>query len=122
MVKEYALKNGAFRAVVCNHWAKGGEGALELADAVIAACEKPSKFEYLYPLNMPIQDKIQKIATEMYGAGQVEYSDEVLDKIKEFTKNVSNLNYLTINQVHTVFRTQQGRQREPSAKTFRRVL
>lgn len=89
MVKEYALKNGAFRAVVCNHWAKGGEGALDLADAVIAACDKPSNFEFLYPLSMPLQDKIQKIATEMYGAGQVEYTDEVLEKMKEFSQKVS---------------------------------
>ncbi|CAH0728337.1 unnamed protein product, partial [Brenthis ino] len=86
MVKEYALKNGAFRAVVCNHWAKGGEGALDLADAVIAACDKPSNFEFLYPLSMPLQDKIQKIATEMYGAGYVEYTDEVLEKMKGFTQ------------------------------------
>ncbi|XP_026734527.1 C-1-tetrahydrofolate synthase, cytoplasmic isoform X1 [Trichoplusia ni] len=85
MVKEFALKNGAFRAELCDHWAKGGLGALELADAVIDACENSSKFDYLYPLGMSIQDKIKVIATEMYGAGQVEYTDEVLEKIKIFT-------------------------------------
>ncbi|XP_047509798.1 C-1-tetrahydrofolate synthase, cytoplasmic isoform X1 [Pieris napi] len=86
MVKEYALKNGAFRAVICDHWAKGGAGALELADAVIEACETPSNFNYLYPLDLSIQDKIQKIAFEMYGAGKIEYTDDVLDKIKRFTE------------------------------------
>ncbi|XP_023940349.2 C-1-tetrahydrofolate synthase, cytoplasmic [Bicyclus anynana] len=86
LVKEYAVKNGAFRAVICNHWATGGAGALELADAVIAACDTPSRFEYLYPLDVSIEEKIQTIAKEMYGAGQIEYTDEVLAKIKVFTE------------------------------------
>ncbi|KAF9806184.1 hypothetical protein SFRURICE_016383 [Spodoptera frugiperda] len=85
LVKEFAVKNGAFRAVVCDHWAKGGLGALELADAVIEACDSKSKFDFLYPLQLSIQEKIQIIAKEMYGAGQVEYTDEVLEKIKTFT-------------------------------------
>ncbi|XP_022817366.1 C-1-tetrahydrofolate synthase, cytoplasmic isoform X2 [Spodoptera litura] len=85
LVKEFAVKNGAFRAVLCDHWAKGGLGALELADAVIEACDSKSKFEFLYPLQLSIQEKIQIIAKEMYGAGQVEYTDEVLEKIKTFT-------------------------------------
>ncbi|XP_035449544.2 C-1-tetrahydrofolate synthase, cytoplasmic isoform X2 [Spodoptera frugiperda] len=85
LVKEFAVKNGAFRAVLCDHWAKGGLGALELADAVIEACDSKSKFDFLYPLQLSIQEKIQIIAKEMYGAGQVEYTDEVLEKIKTFT-------------------------------------
>lgn len=88
MVKEFALKNGAFKAVLCDHWAKGGLGALELADAVIDACDSSSKFSFLYPLQLSIQDKIQIIAKEMYGAGQVQYTEEVLEKIKTFTEKV----------------------------------
>ncbi|CAB3249094.1 unnamed protein product [Arctia plantaginis] len=86
MVKEYALKNGAFRAVLCDHWAKGGLGAVELADAVIEACDASSNFQFLYSLDLSIQDKIKKIATEMYGAGKIEYTDEVIEKIKQFTE------------------------------------
>ncbi|XP_026314814.1 C-1-tetrahydrofolate synthase, cytoplasmic isoform X1 [Hyposmocoma kahamanoa] len=86
LVKKFAAENGAFRAVICDHWAKGGVGALDLADAVIAACETPSRFDFLYPLNLSIEDKIQLIAREMYGAGKVEYTDEVLQTIKDFTK------------------------------------
>ncbi|XP_013183599.1 C-1-tetrahydrofolate synthase, cytoplasmic isoform X2 [Amyelois transitella] len=86
LVRDYALQNGAFRAVVCDHWAQGGAGAVELADAVIAACDVTNNFQYLYPLQLSIQDKIKKIATEMYGAGEVEYTDEVLQKIKSFTE------------------------------------
>ncbi|CAG9789288.1 unnamed protein product [Diatraea saccharalis] len=85
LVQQYAEKNGAFRAVICDHWAKGGAGALDLADAVIAACDKPNNFQYLYPLNMSITDKITKIATEMYGAGTIEYTADVVEKIKTFT-------------------------------------
>ncbi|CAH2094464.1 unnamed protein product [Euphydryas editha] len=86
MVKEYAVKNGAFRAVVCSHWARGGAGALELADAVVAACDAPPAFRYLYPLDLPLVDKIRTIAVEMYGAGHVDYTDDVLEKIKKFTE------------------------------------
>lgn len=91
MVKEYALKNGAFNAVLCDHWAKGGLGAVELADAVIAACDSASNFQFLYSLDLSIQDKIKKIATEMYGAGKIEYTDEVIEKIKQFTEMVSSI-------------------------------
>ncbi|KAJ0173645.1 hypothetical protein K1T71_010794 [Dendrolimus kikuchii] len=86
LVRKFALENGAFRAVICDHWAKGGEGALDLADAVIDACNQESQFNFLYPLNMSIQDKIKKIATEMYGAGDIEYTEEVLEKINVFTE------------------------------------
>lgn len=87
-MKDYALQNGAFRAVVCDHWARGGLGAVDLADAVIAACDQPSTFKYLYPLHDSIQSKIERIAKEMYGAGKVEYTDDVLQKIKVFTEKV----------------------------------
>lgn len=89
LVKEFAEANGAFRAVVCDHWSKGGAGALDLADAVIAACDQENSFKYLYPLNLTIQEKIKIIATEMYGAGNIEYTEDVLEKIKVFTEKVS---------------------------------
>lgn len=57
---------------------------------MIEACEKETIFDYLYPLGLSIQEKIKVIATEMYGAGQVEYTDEVLEKIKVFTEKVSS--------------------------------
>lgn len=88
LVKKYAEGNGAFRAVLCDHWAQGGTGALDLADAVIDACEKPNKFKFLYPENISIQEKIQTIATEMYGAGKIEYTNDVLEKIKDYNQKV----------------------------------
>lgn len=74
--------------MICDHWAKGGAGALDLADAVIAACDSPNNFDYLYPLSLSIEEKILTIAQKMYGAGKIEYTDNVLEKIKLFTEKV----------------------------------
>jgi formyltetrahydrofolate synthetase len=79
-------KGGAEAAVVCNHWEQGGEGAIDLAEAVVRACQKPAEFQYLYPLNISIKDKIEKIAREVYGAEGVDYSPEVEDRIMEYTR------------------------------------
>jgi formyltetrahydrofolate synthetase len=73
MVREYAISEGAEDAVVTKHWAEGGKGAAKLAEAVVAACEKPSKFEFLYPLDWSIKQKIEKIAMSIYGADGVSY-------------------------------------------------
>lgn len=88
LVRDFAVQNGAFKAVICDHWAKGGAGALDLADAVIAACDSPNNFDYLYPLSLSIEEKILTIAQKMYGAGKIEYTDNVLEKIKLFTEKV----------------------------------
>ena len=85
MVKEAAVKAGAEAACVSEVWAKGEEGGAELAEAVVAACEKPSKFRFLYPLDIPIRDKIETIATEIYGADGVDYTPEAERKIKLYT-------------------------------------
>ncbi len=73
-IKEAATAAGASAAVLAEHWAKGGEGATELAAAVVEACEQPNEFAYLYPLNMAIKQKIEIIAKDIYGAADVEYS------------------------------------------------
>ena len=66
-------RQGAEDAVVSTHWAEGGEGAAELAEAVVAACEKPSNFQFLYPLDWSIKQKIENIAKTIYGADGVTY-------------------------------------------------
>ncbi len=73
MVREYALSQGAEDAVLSTHWANGGKGAAALAEVVVAACEKPSNFRFLYPLEWPIKQKIETIATQIYGADGVTY-------------------------------------------------
>ena len=72
--------------VITNHWEEGGAGAVELAKAVITAAEHPSTFEFLYPLEWSIKQKIETIAAKVYGADGVDYSDTAEKKIEEFTR------------------------------------
>ncbi len=84
LVKEMALQAGAEQAVLTEHWARGGEGAMELAEAVVAACEKPSDFHFLYPLEWSIKQKIEKIAKDIYGADGVTFEPLAETQIKNF--------------------------------------
>jgi len=86
MVRKAALEAGAMDAVVSRHWMEGGKGAVALAEAVVKACEKPSNFQFLYPLNIPIKEKIETIAREIYRADGVDYTPEAEAKIEQFTK------------------------------------
>lgn len=87
LVKEKAKAAGAFAAVKSEVWEKGGEGGLQLAEAVIEAIEKEeSKFSFLYDLSLSIEEKIETIATKIYGADSVTYSTEAKRKIEEFSK------------------------------------
>ena len=84
LIRDAAIAAGAVDAVATDHWAKGGEGARDLAAAVAAACDEPSDFRFLYRLEGRIKDKIETIATEIYSAGEVEYSPLAERQIKEF--------------------------------------
>jgi len=86
VIREKAKSAGAEKAVINEVWAKGGEGGFELARAVVEACEKKNTFHYLYPLDMPIKEKIETIATKIYGADGVEYSSLAERKINLFTR------------------------------------
>ncbi|XP_070513469.1 C-1-tetrahydrofolate synthase, cytoplasmic isoform X1 [Cardiocondyla obscurior] len=86
LVRQASLESGAFDAVICTHWAEGGVGAINLADAVIAATEKNSNFKLLYNVEDGIEEKINKIAKEMYGAGQIVLAEKVRDKIDNYYK------------------------------------
>jgi len=83
LVRKIAEQNGAL-AAVSEHWLKGGEGAIELAEAVISACEEQNHFKFLYDLDTPLRKRIELIAKEVYGADGVTYSDEALEKAKTF--------------------------------------
>ncbi len=86
MIREAALKAGAVDAVICTHWKEGGEGAIALAEAVVKAAEMPSHFQFLYPLELSIKEKIEKICTEVYGAAGVDYLPEAEAKIELYTR------------------------------------
>ncbi len=81
LVKKICEQHGV-RAAVSEHWLKGGEGALELADAVMDACNEPSEFRFLYELDEPVKTRIEKIAKEVYGADGVIYLPDAEAKIK----------------------------------------
>lgn len=86
-VMKGAIAAGAETAVMSDHWSNGGDGAVELAEAVVAACEKPSNFEFLYPLDLPIKTKIETIAKEIYSAGDVIYEPQAEKQIKSYEDN-----------------------------------
>jgi len=86
LIRQAALGAGADDAVLSEVWAKGGEGGAALAEAVVKACEKPSDFKFLYPLDMSIKEKIETIAREIYRADGVEYSEEAERKIELYTE------------------------------------
>lgn len=81
-VRRIAEAAGA-RVALSKHWQYGGEGALELADAVIDACNEPNDFRFLYEISTPLRTRIELIAEQVYGADGVEYSPEALAKAKK---------------------------------------
>ncbi len=83
LIRKIAEQNGALVAV-SEHWLKGGDGAIELAEAVIQACNEKSKFKFLYELDTPLRRRIELIAKEVYGARGVTYTDKALEKAKLF--------------------------------------
>jgi methylenetetrahydrofolate dehydrogenase (NADP+)/methenyltetrahydrofolate cyclohydrolase/formyltetrahydrofolate synthetase/formate--tetrahydrofolate ligase len=99
LIREMAIDAGAISAVVTDHHAKGGEGARQLAEAVAQACEEPNKFDYLYPLDRSIKEKIEIIASAVYGASEVEYSPTANQQITEFER--SGFGYLPICMAKT---------------------
>jgi formate--tetrahydrofolate ligase len=81
LIRKIAEQNGALVAV-SQHWLKGGDGAIELAEAVIDACKRPNNFHFLYELGTPLMQRIELIAKEVYGASGVTYTDKALAKAK----------------------------------------
>lgn len=81
-VKAIAREYGAEDAVESNHWAEGGAGAEDLARAVVAAAEKPSNFKFLYPLEASIEEKMETIATKVYGAEGIDIMPAAKKKIQ----------------------------------------
>ncbi len=85
-VRDAALKAGAEAVEMSDVWAQGGKGGAALAEAVAGACEKPNKFRFLYPDDMPIKEKIETIATKLYGAKEVNYEPPAKKQLRMFKK------------------------------------
>ncbi len=87
LVRKIALGHpGVADAVVADHFSQGGAGAVELAEAVVRASEKPADFKFLYPLDVPLKQKIEAIAREVYGADGVDYSELAEERIADYTR------------------------------------
>jgi formate--tetrahydrofolate ligase len=95
MVKRAAEAAGA-RCAVSTHWANGGDGALELADAVIDACNDDNNFDYLYPSEMKLRDRVAKIARVVYGGAGVSWDSEAEAKAKIFEADSKYDEYATM--------------------------
>ena len=95
LVRKAAEKAGA-RCALSDHWLKGGDGALELADAVMEACEQKSDFKFLYPMEMKLRERVDKIATVVYGADGVSWTPDAEAKAKMFEKDPKYDEYATM--------------------------
>ncbi|HEX4527458.1 MAG TPA: formate--tetrahydrofolate ligase [Gaiellaceae bacterium] len=84
LVKRISLEHGAYAAEVNEGFLRGGEGGAALAEAVVAAADEPSAFDFIYPLNAPIEDKIEAIAKRVYGADGIRLLPAARAKIKAF--------------------------------------
>ncbi len=95
MVRKAAEAAGA-RCAVSSHWADGGDGALELADVVKEACEEENEFEFLYPMEMKLRERVNKIAKVVYGADGVAWTPEAEAKAKTLESDSKYDEYTTM--------------------------
>eukprot|EP00752_Nemacystus_decipiens_P017909 g16054.t1 len=115
LVKEIALEAGAFSAVKSSHWAEGGAGAVQLAEAVVEACaatraDPSASFNFLYPSEASIKEKMDTVCREMYRAAAVEWSPEAEEKVAFYEQ--AGYGKLPI----CVAKTQYSLSTDPSAK------
>ena len=99
LVRKKALEAGADGAAPFEGWAKGGEGGLELADAVIKAVEEPHEMKLLFPDDASISDKIETIATKVFGADGVDYAPDAERRLKLYTD--LGFGWMTVNMAKT---------------------
>src|SRR6266540_528702 len=99
LVRKLAVEQGAYAAEVNDAFEQGGAGAAALAEAVVAAADEPSNFDYIYPIDAPIEQKIEAIAKRVYGADGIFLLKTTRDKIEQF--NQTGLNRLPICMAKT---------------------
>ncbi len=95
LVRKHAEQAGA-RCALSEHWLRGGDGALELADAVLDACNEKVNLKYLYPLEMPLRQRVETIAREVYGADGVSWTPDAEAKAKRFETDPKYKDFMTM--------------------------
>jgi len=117
-IREIAIANGALGAAVADHWAKGGAGAAQLAEMVVDAANQDNNFKFLYDVNLPIKQKIEIIAKEIYRADGVEF-DAVADKqIRQFEKDGFGNLPICMAKTHLSFTADPTRKGAPTGFTI----
>ncbi len=114
LIREAALRMGAMDAVVSTHWADGGPGAKKLAEAVVRAAERPSNFQFLYPLEMSIKEKIETISREIYRADGVDYTPEAEEQIARYTRLGFDKLPICMAKTHLSFTTDAAKKGAPT--------
>ncbi len=95
LIRSMCAERGV-RCALSEHWQYGGEGALELAQAVVDACEEETDLNYLYDLDMPLRQRVEKIATTVYGADGVDWSELAIEKAERFESDPKYADYCTM--------------------------
>lgn len=96
LIRRLCAEHGV-RCALSEHWQYGGAGALELAQAVIDACEEPQEeIRYLYDLDTPLRQRVERIAREVYGADGVDWAPLALEKAERFENNPRYVDYCTM--------------------------
>jgi len=91
-----ACEQAGARVAVSEHWSKGGEGAMELADAVIDACNEKVAFKFLYPIEMPLRQRVETVAKKVYGADGVSWAPDAAAKAKKFEEDPKFKDFATM--------------------------
>lgn len=95
LIRSMCAERGV-RCALSEHWQYGGEGALELAQAVVDACEETSELHYLYDLDLPLRRRVERIATEVYGADGVDWEPLAIEKAQRFESDPKYADYCTM--------------------------
>ena len=95
LIKRLCAERGV-RCARSNHWRYGGEGAVELAQAVVEACEEKPEIRFLYDLDMPLTQRVERIAREVYGADGVDWAPLAVEKAKRFESDPKYADYCTM--------------------------
>jgi len=118
LVKRLSIEGGAFAAETSEAFARGGPGAAALASAVVDACEQPSTFHHLYPDDAPIQNKIEAVATQVYGANDIFLYPEAERKIAQFTDDGHHTLPVCIAKTHLSLSADPSRLNAPEGFTL----
>ena len=95
LIKRLCAERGV-RCARSNHWRYGGEGAVELAEAVVDACQEKPEIKFLYDLDMPLTERVERIAREVYGADGVDWAPLAVEKAKRFESDPKYADYCTM--------------------------